>query len=323
MASTDSVPQARLASHHTSHRIQVQAPPEAVYAVVAEVGAWPLRFAPNIHVEILEQGEGTERIQIWATANGEARTWISRRELDPVGRRVSFRQEVSSAPVAAMRGEWIITGSADGGTALELTHDFSAVDDDPAAVAWIEQATDRNSGSELGAVKALAERHGQLAELELVFADTVRAAGRAQDVYEFLYQAQLWPSRLPHVDRLELIEEVPGIQVMAMDTRTADGSVHTTRSTRVALPGHRIVYKQTETPALMAAHTGEWSIVEAPGGVDVTSRHSVTIRPEAITQVLGAGADLAAARSFVQRALSANSTATLRLAKAYAEEHRG
>ncbi|MFI8238052.1 aromatase/cyclase [Streptomyces sp. NPDC085866] len=311
------------AVHHTSHTVDVQAPPEAVYAIVSDVAQWPLRFAPNVHVEHLERTATTERIQIWATANGEVRTWISRRELDPAARRVTFRQEVSSPPVAYMQGEWIITPAADGTSHLELTHDFRAVDDDPAGVEWITRATDRNSAAELDAVRALAEQYARLGELELTFEDTVRVDGSADDVFDFLYQAQEWPSRLPHVDRLELQEDTTGIQVMSMDTRTADGSVHTTRSIRVALGRERILYKQTETPALMTAHTGEWSLAADGDGVLVTSRHSVTIRAEAVAKVLGERATVADARAFVQKALSTNSTTTLRHAKAYAEARRG
>lgn len=313
---------ARLATHHTSHRALVQAPPEAVYRIVADVAQWPLRFAPNVHVEHLERGERSERLQIWATANGEVRTWISRRELDPDARRIAFRQEVSSPPVAAMTGEWIITPT-DGGAELELTHDFSAVDDDPEGVAWVRRAVDQNSDRELAAVKALAEQYARLEELELTFEDTVRVAADGADVHDFLFDAARWPDRLSHVDRLELTEDAAGVQLMAMDTRTADGSVHTTRSIRVGFGKDRIVYKQIEVPALLAAHTGEWSIVPVDGGVDVTSRHSVTIRPEALASVLGADATVADARAYVQHALSTNSTTTLRHAKAYAEGLRG
>lgn len=106
-----------------------------------------------------------------------------------------------------------------------------------------------------------------------------------------------------------------------MDTRTADGSMHTTESVRVCLRDEdRIVYKQTLTPALLRAHTGEWRITRAPeGGVDVTSRHSVIIRAEAVANVLGEKATVADARSFVRQALSRNSGMTLACAKEFAE----
>ncbi|MEF2529087.1 hypothetical protein [Streptomyces sp. CS62] len=107
---------------------------------------------------------------------------------------------------------------------------------------------------------------------------------------------------------------------MAMDTLTADGSVHTTESVRVCFPhAGRIVYKQTTTPALMAAHTGEWSVIPDETGVTAVSQHSVLLREEAVERVLGPGTTVAQARQYVREALGRNSTATLALAKQHAE----
>jgi aromatase len=107
-----------------------------------------------------------------------------------------------------------------------------------------------------------------------------------------------------------------------MDTKAADGSVHTTESVRVVRGGDRIVYKQTTVPALMSAHTGCWTLVPRGDGVDATSQHTVVVKPEAVEKVLGAGRTVADARTYVQNALSTNSRATLGHAKAYAEARR-
>ncbi|KPI11992.1 Polyketide cyclase/dehydrase [Actinobacteria bacterium OK074] len=309
--------------HRTLHRTHVQAPAELVYEIVADVTRWPQFFTPNLHVEYLEKSDTTERIHIWALANGEVKNWISRRDPDPWRMTVGFRQEVSQPPVATMGGKWTVTPVSATGSLLELYHDFAAVDDDPAGVEWINAALDRNSEAELAGIRAVAERAGQLDDLMFTFDDTVHVAGAGADVFSFLYRADLWPDRLPHVTRLDLTEDAPGVQVMAMDTKTADGSVHTTESVRIVFGRDRIVYKQTVVPALMSAHTGCWSVVPAGGGVDVTSRHTVVIAPEAVERVLGAGATVADAREFVHKALSTNSTTTLRHAQEYAQARRG
>lgn len=306
-------------AHLTTHSTAVAAPPERVYRIIADVTGWPQYFAPNVHVEILESHGRSERIRIWATANGEVKSWTSRRELDPEGLRIRFRQEVSQPPVAAMGGEWLVHAVDGGGSLLELKHDFSAVDDTPEGVDWITRAVDRNSAAELAGIKELAELGDGLSELVFSFEDTVRVAGDGGDVFAFLDRADLWPERLPHVARLDLTEAAPGLQVMAMDTRTADGSVHTTESVRVCFAPDRIVYKQTAVPALMAAHTGHWRITPDAEGVSVTSGHTVTLKPSAIEAVLGPGKTVADARAFIHRALSTNSSTTLRHAKAYAE----
>jgi aromatase len=304
------------------HEITVCAPASAVYGLIADVTQWPRLFPPTIHVDTLDTGEDTERIRIWATANDEVKNWTSLRVLNPQALRIEFRQEVSSAPVASMGGTWIIEELAADRSRVRLLHDYRAIDDDPAALAWIEAAVDRNSHSELAALKRNVEAgagDSTSDDLLLSFEDTVQVDGRRADVYDFLNQAQEWQQRLPHVARVLLTENVPGHQVLEMDTRTADGSVHTTRSVRVCFAPERIVYKQIGLPTLMTLHTGFWRLRDEAGGVAVTSQHTVMINPDTVQAVLGAGADVARARQFVRTALSTNSRATLDHAKAYAE----
>ncbi|MGV9249250.1 aromatase/cyclase [Streptomyces sp. NPDC003710] len=308
------------AVHETEHEIVLSAPPQAVFDLLAEVTGWPSVFPPTVHADYLERGEHEERIRLWATANDEVKSWTSRRELDRDRLRIRFRQEVSQSPVAAMGGEWVIEPQPSGRTRVLLRHDFRAVGDDPANVAWIRQAIDRNSAAELGSLEAAADRTLSGKDLVMSFQDQVRVDGPAKRVYDFLYAADSWPERLPHVARVALTETTPHVQVLEMDTSTADGSVHTTRSVRVCFPDDRIVYKQLLTPALMSVHTGRWLIEEDGRGTLVTSEHTVVIEPDAVTRVLGGGATVADARRYIREALGRNSTTTMRHAKDYAEK---
>lgn len=314
-------------SREVEHQITVGAPAAAVYRLIAEVQNWPHLFPPTVHVDHLERSADSERIRIWATANGEVKHWISRRVLDPGALRIDFRQEVSAPPVAAMGGAWLIEPVSGTESLVRLFHDYRAVDDSPTDLAWIEQAVDRNSRSELAALKtnvelATAEGDGRM----FSFADTVAVDGAARDVYDFLNEADRWQERLPHVARVVLTEETPGLQTLEMDTRTKDGATHTTKSVRVCFPHHKIVYKQTTLPALMKLHTGFWLVSEGEGDdatrLSVTSQHTVVINEENIDRVLGAGASVADARTFIRNALSGNSMATLRHTKEYAESIR-
>jgi aromatase len=301
----------------TEHEVNVGAPAERVYALIADVGKWPEIFPPTVHAECVERDGNSELIRIWATANGTAKTWTSRREHDPEAMSVSFRQERSQHPVGGMGGKWVVEPVSASECHVRLLHDFFAASDDPADLDWISQAVDRNSKSELNALKASAELTGP--DQLITFEDTVTVDGSGRAVYDFLNDAQLWSQRLPHVSRVELQEETPGLQILEMDTSTKDGSVHTTRSVRVCLPYTSIVYKQIVLPALMTLHTGRWFIAPNGAGVAVTSRHTVQINTPRIPDVLGPDADVRQAQEFVRKALSANSLATLRLAKAYAE----
>lgn len=306
------------------HDITVSAPAEAVYRLIAEVQNWPRIFPPTIYVDHLERGEREERIRIWATANGEPKNWSSRRTLDPEGLRVGFRQEVSTPPVAAMGGAWVVEPLPDGGSRIRLLHDYRAVDDDPAGLEWIDQAVDRNSRSELAALKTNVEAAHAAEDLTFSFEDSVQVDGSAKDVYDFINEAGKWAERLPHVATVRLDEDMPGLQTLEMDTRAKDGSTHTTKSYRVCFPHQGIAYKQVTLPALMTLHTGYWTFAENEdgGGVTASSQHTVVLNTGNIAKILGDEATVADAREYVHSALSNNSKATLGHAKDYAEKKR-
>jgi aromatase len=317
-------------AHVTEHTVVVDAPADTVYGLVADVSAWPQVFGPTIHVEVLEEHADEQLLRIWATANDQVRSWTSHRILDSRTRTVSFRQVVSAPPVASMGGKWLVEPNDDGGSRVVLLHDYTAVDDDPAAVELIERAVDRNSRAELTALKNAAEQSGgedgaEDGGLRFTFSDSVDIHGSAEDVFAFLDRADLWPERLPHVARIGL-EESPSdgggstVQRMDMDTRSPDGSLHNTMSVRVCFPDRAvIVYKQLRVPVVMSGHTGRWEIEPHGKGVRATSWHTVTLDPEGVRQLLGPEATLAEARAKVRQALGANSTTTLRHAKRFAE----
>ncbi|MFC9745664.1 nuclear transport factor 2 family protein [Streptomyces niveus] len=306
--------------HETLHEIDVDAPAGAVFDLVADAPAWPAHFPPSVHVERLEGDDRQERLRIWATANGEIKTWTSHRVLDPEGLRVTYRQEKSQPPVRGMSGEWQLEPLDERRTRVRFIHRFSAVDDDPRHVEWIRRAIDTNTGSELEALRAGVEDADP--RLTFSFDDSVRVDGSAKDAYEFIRAADRWTERLPHVARVVLTEDSPNEQILEMDTRTAAGDIHTTRSVRICFPAERIVYKQIRTPALMAAHTGEWIFEEDEEGCTVTSRHTVRIAPDAVTEVIGEHAGVPEARALIREALGRNSRATLEHAATYARAPR-
>lgn len=301
----------------TEHGVVISAAASTVYNLVADVTNWPQVFPPTIWVDHLGHADNRERIRIWATANGEVKSWTSIRRLDPAAGRIEFRQEVSTPPVAAMGGTWTIRAVSAGETSVTLAHDYTAVDNDPDGAAWIAAAVDRNSHAELTALKAVAE----LGDSALFsFADAVNVHGAATDVFDFINRADAWPARLPHVTRVDLCATPDGVQTLEMDTSTKDGATHTTRSIRLCFPPRLIVYKQLVLPALLSTHTGQWRIDRQPDDtVDLVSRHTFAIRPDAVPQVLGDTATVADARDFVRHALSGNSRATMELAREFAE----
>ncbi|MFD4263045.1 aromatase/cyclase [Streptomyces sp. NPDC058534] len=314
-----------MTTREAEHEITISAPAGAVYRLLAEVANWPRIFPPTIHVESQETGPGEERIRIWATANGEPKTWTSHRTLDARALRITFRQEVPAPPVAAMGGTWIVEPLGADTSRVRLLHDYRAAGDDPHDLLWIERAVDKNSTSELAALKENVERvhAADSQELTFSFTDTVTLDGRARDAFAFVNEAGRWPERLPHVARVRFTEDTPGLQELKMDTRAKDGSTHTTKSYRVVLGQDRIVYKQVTLPALMTLHTGVWTFQDTgDGGARASSQHTVTLNTDNIARILGPAASVADARAYVHGALSTNSLATLGHAKDHAERNR-
>jgi aromatase len=221
-----------------------------------------------------------------------------------------------------MGGTWIIEPLGENESRVRLLHDYRAIDDDPHDLLWIDQAVDKNSRSELAALKKNVEFAHAAEEVTFSFEDTVYVDGSAKDVYAFINEANLWSERLPHVATVRLEEDTVGLQTLEMDTRAKDGSVHTTKSYRVTFPHQHIAYKQVTLPALMTLHTGHWTFTDTDQGVAATSQHTVSLNTANIARVLGDTATVADAREYVHTALSTNSLATLNHAKAHAEGRR-
>lgn len=295
------MPDARV--HRTVHEVTVSAPARVLYGLIADATQWPLFFPPCVHVEQLNFDGTQERLRMWATAGGRIKSWVSSRRLDVERLRVEFRQDLPAAPARSMSGVWTVRPLGDR-SKVTLEHTFTVADDAPADVAWLERVTHANSRAQLDRLAHLAERWTRLDELVLSFEDAVRVKGSAELIFDFLYRAADWPGELPHVRTTEVVEDEPGVQVMSMGSLSTDGSAHRTESVRVCFPSAgRIVFKQTRTSPLLAAHTGEWSVEPDESGVNVTVRHNVLLREDGIERTLGEGTGTAAARRHLRDAL--------------------
>jgi aromatase len=306
--------------------VEVQAPAGVVYGLVSDTTQWPLIMPPTVHVERLHFDGAEDRFQMWVTANGQVKSWFSRRSMDPVARRISFRHETPAAPALAMGGQWSVDELGAERCRLTLDHDFTVAADLPDDEAWLRLATDTNSRAELDRIRAAAENAARNAELLLTFEDelTVRASKTSPELlHDFLYGIGDWPAAVPHVARVEVAELSPGVQRVSMDTLAADGAVQTTRTTesvRICFPAaYRIVEKRTTPSRLFAEHICEWSVSADQSDVTAVCRHTVLLREEAIAEVLGAGTSLAQARSYVRESLGRESRSTLALAARHAE----
>ncbi|MEU5811744.1 MULTISPECIES: aromatase/cyclase [unclassified Streptomyces] len=307
--------------HRRTYAVDVAAPAGVVYGLIADTTQWPLLVPSSIHVERLDFDGVQDRFQMWATANGTVKSWLSRRTLDAQARRIDFHQEVPAAPALALGGRWTVEPRGAGHCRLTLDHEFTVDGDRPEDASWVERATDTNSRAELAQLKETAERWTRLDALLLNVEESVRLKGPAELVYDFLCGIADWPGRVPHVVRADVTEEQPGVQRVRVDTVSGDGpAVQTSEAVRICFPhALRIVHKHTRTPLLLEAHTGEWSVIPDERGVTAVAQHSVLLREEAVEPVLGRGTGIEEARDHVRELLGRQSSSVLDLAKRHAE----
>ncbi|MFG2091965.1 SRPBCC family protein [Streptomyces sp. NPDC048612] len=173
----------------------------------------------------------------------------------------------------------------------------------------------------LDRIREAAEQRDRLDELLLAFEDGTRVDGSPELVYDFLYRVEDWADVVPRVERVRVTEERPGVQITALDTCVArTGLTVTTEAVRLCFPhAGRIVHKATAPPDLIAAHTGEWSLVPDESGLTVVSAHQALLRQEAIGPVLGEGACPADARLYVREWLGRADQEALGLAGWHAQ----
>jgi C7-C12 aromatase (ARO/CYC) len=295
----------------------VNAPVSLVFDLVAELERWPEFHGPSVHAEALESQDGAELYQHWwviddhTVRSWKARWWFLRDEL-----RINFEFTPEEPGAAASRGQFSFLALSDQSTEIRAEQTVSG------AGSYDHQQAEQDLRELVDRFADAAGHHKERQDLVVDFEDPLFVAGPLDDAYRYLYEADKWPERIPHVSRLVLEEPVPNVQFFDMETQTPDGSSHTTRSVRICLPGNKIVYKQIHLPKLLDGHTGHWKFTPTREGFILAARHTATIKPDALL-ILGAGTTVLDARRYLRRVLSANSMSNLRLAKAYSEERTG
>ncbi len=299
------------------HTAKVAAPADLVFNLVARLQNWSQFHGPAVHAEPLGTQDGAELFRHWWVIDDHTvRTWQARWWFDREQLRIGYDSdpdEPGAAPTTS--SEWTFVAVSDSATEVLVEQAVAAESEDaPLAGRELQELLD--------SIVDAAEHDEERQDLVVDFEDPLFVAGSVDDAYAYLYEADKWPERIPHVSRLVLEENVPNIQFFDMDTRTPDGSAHTTRSVRICLPGHKIVYKQIHLPKLLDGHTGHWKFTPTREGFVLGARHTATIKPSALP-ILGTGTSVLDARKYLRRVLSANSMSNLRLAKTYAEERGG
>ncbi|MFH8224538.1 SRPBCC family protein [Streptomyces sp. NPDC018057] len=302
--------------HSSQDTVSVDAPAGVVYGLLADAPRWPVFLPSCVHVEQMDFDGTEEQLWVWDVTADHVHASRSRRLLHPLTRSIDFELADPAWPGATSSGTWTVEPDGAARSRVTLRHERPR-----GGPAEGPDTLDADVRAQLARVREAAERWDRLDELLLSFEDSVRVEGPSELVYDFLYRVQDWTELLPHVEWTSVTEDQPGIQIAALDTcAAATGETVTVETVRLCFPhAGRIVYKETLTPELIAAHSGEWSLVPDATGTTLVSAHRVLLREEAVAPLLGEGACLADARTQVREWLGRDSREALGLAKWHAE----
>ncbi|MFI1913914.1 SRPBCC family protein [Nocardia sp. NPDC020380] len=301
------------------HTIVVTAAPETLFDLIAEVERWPQFHEPSVYADRPVRSHNADVVRHWLLSGEQVDLLLSHRILDRPRLRIEQHRLDPRPPLVDSTVIWTVEPLSETESRIRLRHEFGSSAAD--FTAQFAERIQRSGPRQLAAI-ADAARPEARGELLLSFTDPLFIGGSVDDAYAFLYEADKWPERVEHVNGLEMTEDIPGVQFFDMDTHTPDGAAHTTRSVRLCFPRQLIVYKQIQLPKLLDAHTGHWLFTTAPEGVVAEARHTVVIKPAALS-LLGPDATVADARRYLRRVLSGNSLNTLRHAKEFTELRTG
>ncbi|UUU30230.1 SRPBCC family protein [Streptomyces sp. CA-210063] len=290
------------------HEVKVDAAADDVYRLLVDLGNWPWVFKSFVHAEVIGvQGE-FERCGMWTTSGDRVERWVALRRTDAKALRIDFRPEEPAPPLTSMQRAWVVEPVSDKECLVRLEHSYQVAGHDAEALAATGAVIDTIAGAETEAVKVAAELD---ADLRVVVVDRVTVDGGHAAVYGVLHDITAWPELLPHVVRVDALQDEDGLQLVEVDTVEADGGLLAMRTARVGLPDHLVAYKQLVLPPVGSSHSVRWRIESTEDAVTVTSEQTVVLTP--------GGRDLTEVTAFVRRELSAKVRLVLDRAKEVVE----
>ncbi|MFD6619910.1 aromatase/cyclase, partial [Streptomyces albidoflavus] len=153
------------------HEIVVSAPATAVYRLLAKVANWPRIFPSVVHVDQVEPLNRGERIRVWETVDGKAKTWTTTRVFDPYGLRIEFQEEDPGRP-GAVEGAWSIEPRSASESTVRLLRGCPTAG--PADRAGFLARAHEQSRAELAALGPRLEAAHAATSLTFSFTDTVQ-----------------------------------------------------------------------------------------------------------------------------------------------------
>lgn len=230
--------------HTVADETLIDAPVDAVRAVILDVEGWTRLHPPAIHAEVLDEDESGRLIQYWSRAGeNTVRTWRTRQR---EGDEITFTHAPAQGAFASVRGGWTFEQRPGGSTLVRMWHDFELVAEDAGKPEQMAASMHRGATEFLRTLKRGVENAASLTSRTVAYKEKLHIAGAVEDVYDFLADATARPEWM-----------------------------------RVCLPHKAIVYKQGQPSDAIETQAGEWRFTAVPDGVVVTARHAATFHRHA------------------------------------------
>ncbi|MGV9293030.1 SRPBCC family protein [Amycolatopsis sp. NPDC003676] len=296
----------------------VDVPAAVVYALFADIPAWPTLFPWILHTRWLARDGAKSRFRCWALRpDGTVRTWATRVELDPGSLEVRFEQEEAVDEVGKLTGRWSFRPLADRRTEIRSEQSFRLAEDDAGLRDRVLGILRRQSRRQLDALAERSARRAEFEALTLTFEDSLTIRGTAASARQVVDAVREWPARVAHVERVAQTWKNPETSLVELDVHDSGGYPGARRMAWISLPEPEIVYRQLALPSTVAQHIGRWQFAELPHGVAVTARQTVVFATR-----LANKRELAVARGRLRAELGAEAADILRAVKEEVEGPR-
>ncbi|MFJ4185073.1 SRPBCC family protein [Kitasatospora sp. NPDC089509] len=301
------------------HSVTVDAPPEAVFDLVADTDQHRRIFGSVIHTAREQQSESRDRVERWSwdRASDSVRSWQASRELDRAAGRIAFTHENPPVGLGAVSGEWVFRTNGAGATEVELRHEFSPVS---GAGDEVAAQLDRGVTAQLEQLRTFVESRADRDELEVSYEAQLLIDEPVEDIYGYFHDADRWNERIPHCLSASAKQDADGVQIVVMDVQVPSGALHTTKQARVCYPDEKIVWRQLEgLPPLDDMLYGYMLFEQTPEGVLVRTGQTELLKR---TGVAKRGWSVEEAKEHVAEVRGGRNLDSLRSAQEYLSRRR-
>ena len=155
---------------HTDNEIVINAPLEFVWERMNDVENWPNLFTEYAKVEVIEREGNTIKMRFTTHPdpeyNNQVWSWVSERTMFP-DTYTTKSTRIETGPFEFMNIDWYFE-RVDGGTKMRWVQDFSMKPEAPANDEQAEDYMNRNTKTQMSAIKERLEQAAQGASTQTV-----------------------------------------------------------------------------------------------------------------------------------------------------------